>query len=91
MTRSPGAAILPWIVGDEQRALDLAQALQMEGFLVPAIRYPTVAKGAARLRMTLSASHSEAQVASLGDALVRLAPTNYGLPMALARRSGVGT
>ena len=87
----PGAAIIPWIVGDEQRALDLARALQMEGFLVPAIRYPTVAKGAARLRMTLSASHSEAQVASLGDALVRLAPTNYGLPMALVRRSGVGT
>ena len=87
----PGAAIIPWVVGDAQRALDLAQALQREGFLVPAIRYPTVAKGAARLRLTLSASHSEAQVASLGDALSRLAATGYGLPMAVVRRSGVGT
>jgi 7-keto-8-aminopelargonate synthetase-like enzyme len=87
----PGAAIIPWIVGDEQRALDLAHALQREGFLVPAIRYPTVAKGAARLRITLSASHSEAQVASLGEALARLAASDYGLPMAVVRRSGVGT
>ncbi len=69
----PGAAIIPWMVGDEQRALDLAQALQKEGFLVPAIRYPTVAKGAARLRLTVSASHSEAQITSLGEAIGRLA------------------
>lgn len=86
----PGAAIIPWIVGDEQRALDLAQTLPREGFLVPAIRYPTVAKGAARLRMTLSASHSEAQVASLGEALIRLSATGYGPEMAKLRRSGVG-
>jgi len=86
----PGAAIIPWMVGDEQRALDLAQALQREGFLVPAIRYPTVAKGAARLRITLSAAHSEAQVASLGDALSRHAAIDYKPPMAEVRRSGVG-
>jgi 8-amino-7-oxononanoate synthase len=67
----PGAAIIPWLVGDEQHALDLAHALQQEGFLVPAIRYPTVAKGAARLRITVSASHSEAQIASLGEAIAR--------------------
>jgi len=86
----PGAAIIPWMVGDEQRALDLAQALQREGFLVPAIRYPTVAKDAARLRITLSAAHSEAQVASLGDALSRQAAIDYGPPMAVVRRRGVG-
>ena len=40
-----GSAIFPWIVGDEQAALDLAAALKDEGFLVPAIRYPSVAKG----------------------------------------------
>jgi 8-amino-7-oxononanoate synthase len=87
----PGAAIIPWMVGDEQRALDLAQVLQREGFLVPAIRYPTVARGAARLRITLSAAHSEAQVASLGDAISRHMATDYGPPMAVVRRSGVGT
>jgi 7-keto-8-aminopelargonate synthetase-like enzyme len=87
----PGAAIIPWIVGDEQRALDLAQSLQLEGFLVPAVRYPTVAKGAARLRITLSAAHTEAQVASLGDALSRLSAIDYGLAAAEARNNGVGT
>ena len=66
------SAILPWIVGDAQRALDLARTLRQEGLFVPAIRYPTVPKGAARLRISLSASHTEAQVAKLGAALRRL-------------------
>jgi 8-amino-7-oxononanoate synthase len=69
----PGAAIIPWLVGEEHRALDLAEALQREGFFVPAIRYPTVAKGAARLRITISAAHSALQIASLGEAIGRLA------------------
>ncbi|HEY3662274.1 MAG TPA: 8-amino-7-oxononanoate synthase [Chthoniobacterales bacterium] len=69
----PSAAIIPWMVGDERRALDLAHALQQESFFVPAIRYPTVAKGAARLRITISAAHSALQIASLGDVLGRLA------------------
>jgi len=68
----PGAAIIPWLVGDEQRALDLARALRTEGFFVPTIRYPTVAKGAARLRITVSAAHSALQIASLGDAVRRI-------------------
>ncbi len=68
----PGGAIIPWLVGDEQRALDLARALRAEGFFVPAIRYPTVPKGAARLRITISAAHSALQIASLGEAIRRL-------------------
>ncbi len=68
----PSAAIIPWIIGHEHQALDLADALQQEGFFVPAIRYPTVAKGAARLRVTVSAAHSEAQIDSLGEAIKRL-------------------
>jgi 7-keto-8-aminopelargonate synthetase-like enzyme len=69
----PGAAIIPWMVGEEERALELARALGKEGIFVPAIRYPTVAKGAARLRITVSAAHSALQIASLGDAIGRLA------------------
>jgi 7-keto-8-aminopelargonate synthetase-like enzyme len=68
------------MIGHEHRALDLAEALQQEGFFVPAIRYPTVAKGAARLRVTVSAAHSEAQIDSLGEAIKRLsaaAPTEH--------------
>ena len=51
MTKS-ASAIFPWMVGDEQAAIDLSRALLDEGFLAAAIRYPTVAKGAARLRIT---------------------------------------
>jgi 8-amino-7-oxononanoate synthase len=66
----PASAILPWIVGDEQAALDLSSNLQAQGFLVPAIRYPTVAKGAARLRITVTAAHKEEQIRSLGAAII---------------------
>ena len=65
------SAIFPWIVGDEQAAIDLAASLQSEGFLVPAIRYPTVAKGSARLRITVTASHGENQIRSLCEAIKR--------------------
>lgn len=67
-----GSAIHPWIVGDEQAALVMALSLQAEGVLVPAIRYPTVAKGAARLRITISAAHDEAQIRALCGALTRI-------------------
>jgi 8-amino-7-oxononanoate synthase len=69
-----GSAIFPWIVGREQAAIDLAHALQKEGFLVPAIRYPTVAKGSARLRITVTAVHTEEQIRSLCEAIARLTP-----------------
>jgi 8-amino-7-oxononanoate synthase len=71
LTGNSGSAIFPLIVGDEQAALDLAAALQTEGFLVPAIRYPTVAKGSARLRITVTAAHQEDQVRTLCEAIRR--------------------
>jgi 8-amino-7-oxononanoate synthase len=66
------SAIFPWIVGDEQAAIDLASALQTEGFFVPAIRYPTVAKGAARLRITVAATHDEDQIRALCEAIKKM-------------------
>jgi 8-amino-7-oxononanoate synthase len=66
------SAIFPWIVGDEQAALDLAASLKSEGFLVPAIRYPTVAKGAARLRITVTAAHQEDQIKALCQAIKKM-------------------
>lgn len=75
------SAIFPWIVGDEQAAIDLASALQTEGFFVPAIRYPTVAKGSARLRITVTAAHDEDQIRSLCKAIDRLsAVSRFGVP-----------
>jgi 8-amino-7-oxononanoate synthase len=72
----PASAIVPWIIGDEQAALAAARNLQEQGFLVPAIRYPTVAKGAARLRTTVSAAHEEQQLQSLVEAMERLTKRN---------------
>lgn len=56
---SPGhpSAILPRILGDNAAALETSRRLEARGFLVPAIRYPTVPRGTARLRISLSACH----------------------------------
>ena len=61
--------IQPILIGDSQRAVEISQALLAAGFLVSAIRPPTVAQGTARLRVTLSAEHEPQHVNSLLDAL----------------------
>lgn len=64
--------IQPIMVGAPERALTLAAGLEARGLLVPAIRPPTVPDGTARLRITLSAAHDEAQVDRLLDGLEAL-------------------
>jgi 8-amino-7-oxononanoate synthase len=64
--------IIPVIVGEEDRALAASEALLEEGILVPAIRPPTVPPGTCRLRVSLSAAHSEGDVARLAGALAGL-------------------
>ena len=66
-------AIQPYIVGDNEAAVALSKALWERGLWVPAIRPPTVPKGSARLRVSLSAAHSAEQVGKLIDALRDLA------------------
>jgi 8-amino-7-oxononanoate synthase len=66
------SAIQPLRLGDARAALQAAQALERRGLLVVAIRPPTVPAGQARLRITLSAAHEEAQVDRLLDALADL-------------------
>ena len=66
-------AIQPIIVGENHAALNVSKALYECGLWVPAIRPPTVPKGSARLRVSLSAAHSAAQVAKLIDTLKELA------------------
>lgn len=61
--------IQPILVGSSERALKLSSALRERGIMVGAIRPPTVPAGSARLRVTFSASHSEAQVERLLDIL----------------------
>ncbi len=66
------SAILPLIIGEESAAVATAAQLREHGLFVPAIRYPTVARGAARLRVTLTAAHLESDVAELAHALKTL-------------------
>jgi 8-amino-7-oxononanoate synthase len=61
--------IVPVVLGSERRALDAAAALLRRGLLVPAIRPPTVPAGTSRLRIALSAAHTDEQMAALGCAL----------------------
>jgi 8-amino-7-oxononanoate synthase len=63
-------AIHPIIVGETRAALDAAARLQDHGFLVPAIRPPTVPEGTSRLRVSLSAAHTREEIAALAAALV---------------------
>lgn len=66
----PGtAAILPLIIGEASRAVAVSSRLRDSGFLIPCIRYPTVARGSARLRITLNARHTASQIQALGQAL----------------------
>ncbi|MNF43978.1 8-amino-7-oxononanoate synthase [compost metagenome] len=61
--------IQPIVIGDSARAMRLSQLLRERGLLVTAIRPPTVPAGSARLRVTLSAAHSSAQLELLLEAL----------------------
>ena len=66
--------IQPIVIGDSAKALRLSRLLRERGLLVTAIRPPTVPAGSARLRVTLSAAHSEAQVQLLLNALAECYP-----------------
>jgi len=65
-------AIQPLLLGDEQAALALSRALEQQGFWVTAIRPPTVPVGESRLRVTLSAAHTDADIDALLQALASL-------------------
>ncbi len=62
-------AIQPILVGDSGKALQMAQTLEQQGILVTAIRPPTVPPHTARLRITLSAAHTTAEVDQLLETL----------------------
>ena len=61
--------IVPVILGGAEKTLAAGKLLEDEGFLVVPIRPPTVPDGTARLRITFSADHSEADVDHLADAI----------------------
>jgi 8-amino-7-oxononanoate synthase len=59
------SAIVPILIGDENKTVETAAKLREQNIFVPAIRYPTVARGAARLRITLTAAHSAEDISEL--------------------------
>src|ERR1035437_10194567 len=70
------SAIIPILIGDETKAVEAAAAPRDRGIFIPAIRSPTVARGQARLRLTLSAAHTHADLSQL---LAALRPLDFGL------------
>lgn len=72
--QQPQSAILPVIIGSEDEAMRASQLLQDHGFLIPAIRYPTVSRGTARLRITVSSSHTMEQIDALTTTLKATLP-----------------
>jgi 8-amino-7-oxononanoate synthase len=66
------SAIIPVIIGNETKAMETAAALLEQNIYVPAIRYPTVARNQARLRVTLTATHAKEDVAKFSDILHQL-------------------
>jgi 8-amino-7-oxononanoate synthase len=70
LIQTSSSPIQPLIIGSAKRAIQLSDALLEKGFLVTAIRPPTVPANTSRLRITLSASHTESEVDQLLDALI---------------------
>lgn len=69
---SSSSAIIPWMVGDSAEALELSKKLRNEGFLIPAIRFPTVPKNTARLRITFNAADQTDDIIQLARLLNEL-------------------
>jgi 8-amino-7-oxononanoate synthase len=65
----PPSHIVPVVVGEAGRALELSQRLWDRGCWVPAVRPPTVPQGTARLRLSVTALHTDAQIDALAEAL----------------------
>ena len=64
-----GSQIVPVIIGDDEAALAVAEAVQQTGFDVRAIRPPTVPEGTSRLRVAINALHSEDEIRGLATAI----------------------
>jgi 8-amino-7-oxononanoate synthase len=69
---APGTPILPIVLGTNDKALAASTQFEADGLLVPAIRFPTVPRGTARLRISLSAAHPPEAIAALREALSRI-------------------
>ena len=67
--------IIPIIIGSEKKTIEISKRLLKEGFFVQAIRYPTVKKNMARLRVSISAEHKKKHIKNLIYALNKITKT----------------
>ena len=66
----PQSAIIPIIVGDDKKVMKISQEIEKQGFLISAIRYPTVPKGTSRVRLTFSSEHNKKDIEKLAEFLL---------------------
>ena len=71
-TGSSDSQIIPVIIGDNQRALEIADALRQNGILAPAIRPPTVPAGTARIRFTVTLAHTPADLEQAAAIIIKI-------------------
>ncbi|MEN8149597.1 MAG: aminotransferase class I/II-fold pyridoxal phosphate-dependent enzyme [Planctomycetota bacterium] len=69
-------AITPVLIGDEQQTKELSDRLFVAGYFAPFVRFPAVAKGQARLRVTMMATHSKEQIDGLLSAMEEAGPVS---------------
>ncbi len=74
-TGTSSSQIVPVMVGEPETALELSRRLQVHGFLVPAIRPPSVPPGTSRLRISLTAGHGVTDIEALARAIAACAPS----------------
>ncbi len=72
LNKVPSSAIIPWHVGESTQALELQDKLKTSGFFCPAIRYPTVPRNTARLRITITSQHSGEAIQAFAQKLLTL-------------------
>jgi 8-amino-7-oxononanoate synthase len=77
---APQSPIVPVVMGAPERALAASAALARDGFLVTAIRPPTVPQGTARLRVAFSAAHADADVLRLADRIADIVAADCPVP-----------
>lgn len=88
---APGAAIVPWVLGDDARALAAAEVLERAGIAALAVRPPTVPEGTARIRFVAHASQERAALAQLSRAVgvARTAVEGWGVEGAAVEGAAV--
>ena len=70
--------IVPVVIGDNEPTMRIGEELLRRGFYAQGIRHPSVPRGTARLRLTLMASHEQAEIKALADALIELVDVDAG-------------